>query len=40
MIKTIEDKLKLLEIENAMYVFFIASSLICINANEEVRKNI
>ena len=38
--KTIEDKLKLLEIENAMYVFFIASSLIFINANEEVRKNI
>lgn len=36
--KTIEDKLKLLDIENAMYVFFIASSFICINANEEVRK--
>lgn len=35
--KSIDDKLKLLDIENAMYIFFIASSLICINANEKVR---
>lgn len=36
--KSTYDKLKLLDIENTMYVFFIASSLICINANEKVRE--
>lgn len=35
--KTLEEKLKLLDLENFMYTFFIIGSLLDIDANEKVR---